>query len=94
MITDQECIDALERLIDTSKDSASSYRFCFCIDGLDELEETPNVTFRDLAQVIKRMAYNSGGNVKFCVSSRQYSQFMDEFDYNQDFAFTTSQSKT
>lgn len=80
MITDQECIDALERLIIESHDATSSYRFCFFIDGLDELQETPHFSFRDLSQVIKRWARKSGGNVKLCVSSREYNEFMDEFD--------------
>ncbi|KAH0419561.1 hypothetical protein CcaCcLH18_14354 [Colletotrichum camelliae] len=80
VITDQECIDALERLIINFNGATSSYRFCFFIDGLDELQETPHFSFRDLSQVIKRWAQKSGGNVKFCVSSREYNQFMDEFD--------------
>ncbi|KAK2729955.1 hypothetical protein CKAH01_19135, partial [Colletotrichum kahawae] len=79
-LPDEECIEALERLIADSRNQGFSHRFCFFIDGLDELQETPAFTFRDLSLTLKSWAEARGGNVKFCVSSREYYQFMDEFD--------------
>lgn len=79
-LTDQECIEALERLITESSKQSFSHRFCFFIDALDELQDTPEFTFRDLSRTLKSWVQASGGNVKFCVSSREYYQFMDEFE--------------
>lgn len=79
-LTDQECIEALERLIAESSKQSFSHRFCFFIDALDELQETPEFTFRDLSRTLKSWVQASGGNVKFCVSSREYYQFMDELE--------------
>ncbi|KAF4897842.1 hypothetical protein CGCF415_v011006 [Colletotrichum fructicola] len=79
ILADKECIEGLELLIAESSKQDFSHRFCFFIDALNELQETPEFTFRDLSRILKSWAQASGGNVKFCVSSREYPQFMDEF---------------
>jgi len=54
------------------------YRFCFFIDGLDEFEPDLNTDFRDLAQDLVGWAKSS--DVKMCVSSRPYEEFLQLFD--------------
>ncbi|KAL2449198.1 hypothetical protein ABEF95_016066 [Exophiala dermatitidis] len=65
---------AFNALIETH--SFPEHRFCFFIDGLDEYEgDSPQ--HWELAQKIQRWA--SSTDVKFCVSSRPHTEFMQTF---------------
>ncbi|KAG7404039.1 hypothetical protein Forpe1208_v015750 [Fusarium oxysporum f. sp. rapae] len=61
-----------------------SHRFCFFIDGLDEHEETFSVQDNiHLVQLLNSWANNSNGNLKLCVSSRDYNVFLNGFSDKQ-----------
>lgn len=51
-------------------------KFCLFIDGLDEFGEERR-TQRDLLKTIRRLNHSS--NVKLCLSSRPWTEFLDEF---------------
>ncbi|PMD47068.1 hypothetical protein L207DRAFT_448582 [Hyaloscypha variabilis F] len=55
------------------------HRFCFFIDGLDEFE-AENMDHWELAQMLQEWA--SSDEVKICVSSRPYTEFLEIFDSN------------
>lgn len=56
-----------------------SHCFAFFIDGLDEFQATVQEDHRDLVKLLCQWAANPSGNVKLCVSSREYPAFMDGF---------------
>lgn len=56
-----------------------SHCFAFFIDGLDEFQATVQDDHRDLVNLLCRWAANPSGNIKLCVSSREYPAFMDGF---------------
>lgn len=60
-----------------------SHRFCFFIDGLDEHEESYNQDHRHLVELLKGWVIGSHGNLKICVSSRDYNVFLNGFSDNQ-----------
>ncbi|KAI1195548.1 hypothetical protein F5X97DRAFT_345595 [Nemania serpens] len=62
------------------KATIGGYRICLFIDGLDEFESTDDAAYWDLADQLSNWADGSGGDVKLCVSSRPYKQFLDTFD--------------
>lgn len=51
-------------------------KFCLFIDGLDEFKE-PQRTQLDLLSTIRRLGCSS--NIKLCLSSRPWTEFVDEF---------------
>lgn len=55
-----------------------NHRFCFFIDGLDEFQADWNTDHWDLAQSLRSWA--SSPDVKVCVSSRPYEEFLQGFD--------------
>ncbi|KAE9363293.1 hypothetical protein N431DRAFT_564836 [Stipitochalara longipes BDJ] len=54
-----------------------NHRFCFFIDGLDEFEGE-STDHWELAQMLDKWA--SCNDVKICVSSRPYTEFLEVFD--------------
>lgn len=60
--------------VHSSRASGSSSKFCFFIDGLDEYDGDP----LELIDVVKGMA--PATNIKICVSSRPWQEFLDAFD--------------
>lgn len=67
-----------EAFVTLKQGLATSTKFCFFIDGLDEFDGEP----RDLLPVIRDLS--DSPNVKICVSSRPWQIFKDEFDRNPD----------
>lgn len=65
------------------KTTNGGYRICLFIDGLDEYEAIDDAAYWDLADQLGNWADGSGGEVKLCVSSRPYKQFLDTFDPSQ-----------
>lgn len=55
-----------------------NHRFCFFIDGLDEFEADLHTDHWDLAQALRSWA--ASPDVKICVSSRPYEEFLQGFD--------------
>lgn len=53
--------------------------FAFFIDGLDEFQSTVQDDHRDLVRLLCQWAASESGNIKICVSSREYPVFMDGF---------------
>ncbi|KAI0170240.1 hypothetical protein BJ166DRAFT_190854 [Pestalotiopsis sp. NC0098] len=51
-------------------------KFCLFIDGLDEFGEERRIQ-RDLLGTIRRLNYSP--NIKLCLSSRPWTEFLDEF---------------
>ncbi|KAK1473840.1 hypothetical protein CTAM01_16078 [Colletotrichum tamarilloi] len=82
VIHDTEARKALEFLVEHSKVDGT-FRFCFFIDGLDELEESTDVQHRHLARTLKEWSTRSSANIKFCVSSREYNVFLNHFQQEQ-----------
>jgi len=56
-----------------------NHRFCFFIDGLDEFE-AETTDHWELAQILQQWA--TSDDVKLCVSSRPYTEFLEVFDSN------------
>jgi hypothetical protein len=67
-----------EAFVTLKQGLATSTKFCFFIDGLDEFDGEP----RDLLPVIRDLS--NSPNVKICVSSRPWQIFKDEFERNPD----------
>jgi hypothetical protein len=53
--------------------------FCYFIDGLDEYEETRSEDYTEIVRILSDWTKNSRGNVKLCVSSREYNVFLNAF---------------
>lgn len=70
----QEAFDAL--LSEVKKTDDSEYRLCFLIDGLDEFQGSI-WDHENLATTLKSWA--TGGQIKFLVSSRPWSEFLTIF---------------
>ncbi|KAI4643332.1 uncharacterized protein J4E79_011272 [Alternaria viburni] len=51
------------------------HRFCIFVDALDELQETHPKDHYNLVCMLQDWGIASNGNVKFCVSSREYAVF-------------------
>lgn len=80
-VTEKDIIQAFSRVID-SQDVLESHCFAFFIDGLDEFQSTVQDDHRDLVRLLCRWAASPSGNIKICVSSREYPVFMDGFTPN------------
>ncbi|KAK4158728.1 hypothetical protein QBC43DRAFT_143406 [Cladorrhinum sp. PSN259] len=70
-------IDELKQLLEELITLEKSKNFCFIIDGLDEYQTEGHHDHRDLIQTIKRLAACPG--MKFCLSSRPWTVFLDAF---------------
>lgn len=57
----------------------SGYRVCLFIDGLDEYEAADRASYWELAERFAGWADRSDGDVKLCVSSRPYREFLATF---------------
>jgi hypothetical protein len=53
--------------------------FCYFIDGLDEYEETRSEDYTEIVRILSDWTKKSRGNVKICVSSREYNVFLNAF---------------
>ncbi|KAK1760247.1 hypothetical protein QBC47DRAFT_2646 [Echria macrotheca] len=69
-LTDPEIYRAFENVVNNEAILAK-YRVFFLVDVLDEFEETRDISHYSLAMKLKAWAWNSNGNVKICVSSRE-----------------------
>ncbi|KDN65350.1 hypothetical protein CSUB01_12648, partial [Colletotrichum sublineola] len=72
----------LDRIVEISKTSGE-FRFCFFIDGLDELENTVEFSHGELVELLHKWHKRSSGHIKVCVSSREHNVFMNRFSRNQ-----------
>jgi hypothetical protein len=77
-ISEREVRMAFTRLI-KYRSLDKSHCFCFFIDGLDEFEETTQYDHRAIAELLCSWTKGAPGNVKLCVSSREYNVFMNMF---------------
>lgn len=75
-LTKTESSEAFNNLV---KDFSSSktFRFCFFIDGLDELDEEKDTTHSAIVSMLEKWTDMSAGSVKICVSSRHFPVFED-----------------
>ncbi|PLB53850.1 hypothetical protein P170DRAFT_346100 [Aspergillus steynii IBT 23096] len=71
---------AFDRLVRVRR---QDYRICFFIDGLDEYDNSGNEDYADVVEQLCHWSQSPEGNVKFCVSSREYSVFMNHFPEHQ-----------
>lgn len=62
-----------------SHEELERHCFAFFIDGLDEFQSTVQHDQRDLVKLLCHWAASESGNIKICVSSREYPVFMDGF---------------
>lgn len=74
-------MQAFSKVIE-SHDMLQSHCFAFFIDGLDEFQSTMQDDHRDLVKLLCKWAASPTGNIKICVSSREYPVFMDGFTPN------------
>lgn len=51
------------------------FKFCFFIDGLDELDEEKATTYGKIITILQQWADGAKGSLKICVSSRQFPVF-------------------
>ncbi|KAH8759890.1 hypothetical protein F5883DRAFT_647788 [Diaporthe sp. PMI_573] len=77
-VSNRDIIQAFERVVQ-SADVLKSHCFAFFIDGLDEFQSTVQDDHRDLVRLLCQWAASGSGNIKICVSSREYPAFMDGF---------------
>ena len=56
-----------------------THRVCFFIDGLDEYEGSHQEDAKTLVKTLVEWTSSAEGNIKLCVSSREYNIFMNEF---------------
>ncbi|KAL1852904.1 hypothetical protein Daus18300_011986 [Diaporthe australafricana] len=75
-MTKAEAFEAFNNLV---KDFSSSktFKFCFFIDGLDELDEENDTTHSAIVSILGKWTDMSAGSVKICVSSRHFPVFED-----------------
>ncbi|KAE8353513.1 hypothetical protein BDV28DRAFT_148013 [Aspergillus coremiiformis] len=57
----------------------TTHSLCFFIDGLDEYEENANEDYTTMVKKICQWSDLASGNVKVCVSSREYNVFENHF---------------
>ncbi|KAK2736572.1 hypothetical protein CKAH01_07772 [Colletotrichum kahawae] len=81
-ILDRDVREAFRLLVERSKVN-ECFRFCFFIDGLDEMEELDDFEHRHLAETLNEWSRYSSANIKFCVSSREYNVFLNHFRQQQ-----------
>lgn len=73
---------ALEELFTTwslRSNLFSNHRICLFIDGLDEHQEVESQDHKYLVSLLHRWVTVSDGNLKMCVSSRDYNVFLNAF---------------
>ncbi|KAI0007105.1 hypothetical protein F4779DRAFT_523949 [Xylariaceae sp. FL0662B] len=74
-LSDKDCREALSRLVE-EQTLSNDMRLCLFIDGLDEFAEEHNgISHEQLVRILRQWAYNSGGRMKLCVSSRELPAF-------------------
>ncbi|KAG7287280.1 hypothetical protein NEMBOFW57_006787 [Staphylotrichum longicolle] len=69
---------AFSHLVECAKTFGDS-KFFFFIDGLDELEETPQDDFKAMVQLLSSWTHAAPNDIKLCVSSREYNVFVNFF---------------
>lgn len=72
----REAFDRLSRNLNSDTERC----LCFLIDGLDELRETPEETYKDLVALISRWTKKFVGDLKLCVSSREERVFVESLE--------------
>lgn len=65
------------------RDLYKQHCFCFFIDGLDEFEETHQVDYKAMVEILASWTKTATDDVKLCVSSREYNVFLNFFDRNK-----------
>ncbi|KAI0199424.1 hypothetical protein F4808DRAFT_461745 [Astrocystis sublimbata] len=73
-----EIRDAFRRLLE-NRNYGGQRCFCLFIDGLDEYRETRGEGYKALASMLSRWAESARGDIKLCVSSREYIVLLDSF---------------
>jgi hypothetical protein len=63
-----------------SHDLLDKYRFCFFIDGLDELQETTSEDHPFLVDLLNEWVAIASGALKICVTSREDNVFIADLD--------------
>ncbi|KAK1973371.1 hypothetical protein LZ30DRAFT_755220 [Colletotrichum cereale] len=81
-VSDRDVRKAFDYIVGSSA-ADNNFRFCFFIDGLDELENTAESSHGDLVSLFHNWHRRSSGNVKVVVSSREHNVFMDGFSPSQ-----------
>jgi len=65
------------------RDLYKQHCFCFFIDGLDEFEETHQVDYKAMVEILASWTKTATDDVKLCVSSRENNVFLNFFDRNK-----------
>lgn len=73
---DEDIMHGFHRFLHTCA-SSNSYRVCFFVDALDELEQTHQQLYYDLIDMLKGWITKASGTLKICVSSREDNVFQD-----------------
>jgi hypothetical protein len=76
--SDMQIRDALNKLI-YGNEIYKNHSYCFFLDGLDELKETPQEDYSSLVRLLQEWVQASSGRLKICVSSREYNVFGNAF---------------
>lgn len=77
-LDDDEIRDAFDRLLD-HRNLHEKRCFCLFIDGLDELQESYEEGYKQLTQLLSGWTKKVQGDIKICVSSREFDVFLDSF---------------
>ncbi|KAK4115489.1 hypothetical protein N656DRAFT_382262 [Canariomyces notabilis] len=79
-LSDQEIRPAFDLKIGNGN-AYHKHKFCFFIDGLDELNDDGN-TYSDLVDLLRKWVDESRGAIKICVSSRELPVFQTRLPPN------------
>lgn len=75
-VTKEEIFEAFNNLVRDNK-VFERFKFCFFIDGLDELDEGKDTTHLQIARLLHEWTDTAKAFVKVCVSSRPFPVFED-----------------
>ncbi|KAG6354013.1 hypothetical protein INS49_004984 [Diaporthe citri] len=73
-MTKEDIFEAFNNLVKHGNVS-KMFKFCFFIDGLDELDEEKDTTHSKMITILRQWADGANGSIKICVSSRHFPVF-------------------
>lgn len=73
-MTKEDIFEAFNNLV-RDENTSKVFKFCFFIDGLDELDEEKDTTHSKIITILRQWADGAKGSIKICVSSRHFPVF-------------------
>lgn len=73
-MTKEDLFEAFNNLV-RNDNTSKMFKFCFFIDGLDELDEEKDTTHSKIITILRQWADGEKDSIKICVSSRHFPVF-------------------